>query len=183
MSERRRIELDVDVKGLRRLAGPPRSRRARAARALVPLGDDLKPWLAATPALCPTGRRGCWAALCGWTAVGVASGLAHGIALVVRRQRPGPEVLANRAVAGDQPSSSSFPSTHTSSAFGFATAASVAMPQAVLGPLALVVAWTRPAGGRHYPSDVLAGAVTGAVAAAAVMFGQRQLPRILSNRH
>jgi|SRR4051812_34426789 membrane-associated phospholipid phosphatase len=180
MSERRRIEPDVDVKGLRRLAGPPRSRRARAARVLAPLGDDLKPWLAATPILCFTGRRGCWAALCGWTAVGVASGLAHGISALVRRQRPGPEVLANRAVAGDQPSSSSFPSTHTSSAFGFATAASVRMPEAalVLAPLALLVAWTRTAGGRHYPSDVLAGAATGAVAAAVVMFGQRQLPRV-----
>src|SRR3954471_7663427 len=143
MSERRRIEPDVDVEGLRRLAGPPRSRRAGAARALVPLGDDLKPWLAATPILCFTGRRGCWAALCGWTAVGVASGLAHGISALVRRQRPGPEVLANRAVPGAEPSSS-FPSTHTSSAFGFATAASVRMPEAapVLAPLALLVART-----------------------------------------
>jgi membrane-associated phospholipid phosphatase len=73
----------------------------------------------------------------------------------------------------------------SSPAFGVAAAASATMPQAapVLAPLALVVAWTRPAGGRHYPSDVLAGAAIGAVAAAAVMFGQRQLPRILSNRH
>jgi len=58
------------------------------------------------------------------------------------------------------------------------------MPEAalVLAPLALLVAWTRTAGGRHYPSDVLAGAATGAVAAAVVMFGQRQLPRVLGNR-
>src|SRR6476620_3565833 len=130
MTERRRIEPDIDVKGLRQLAGPRCSRRARTARTLVPLGDDLKPWLAATPALCLTGRRGCWAVLCGWTAVGVASSLAHGIAVLVRRERPGADVLTNRAVAGDRPSSSSFPSTHTSSAFGFATAASVAMPKA-----------------------------------------------------
>jgi undecaprenyl-diphosphatase len=184
MSERR-IEPDVDVKGLRRLAGPPQSRRAWTARALAPLGDDLKPWLAATPILCLTGRRGCRAALSGWTAVAASAGLAHAIAALVRRQRPGPQVLDDRVVAGDEPSSSSFPSTHTSSAFGFAAAATATMPQAapVLAPLALLVAWTRPASGRHYPSDVLAGASAGAVAAAAVMFGQRQLSRILSNRH
>src|SRR4051794_19353544 len=151
MTDRRRIEPDLDVKGLRRLAGPPRSRRARTAQALAPLADDLKPWLpppprlcpsrpprrraplrcpgrppapladdlkpglAATPILCLTGRRGCWAAISGWAAVAASAGLAHGVSALVRRQRPGPKALNNRVVAGDEPSSSSFPSTHTSS--------------------------------------------------------------------
>jgi membrane-associated phospholipid phosphatase len=185
MSERRRIEPDVDVKGLRRLAGPPHSRRGRTARALAPLGDDLKPWLAATPILRLTGRRGCRAALSGWAAVAASASLAHGTSVLVRRRRPGPQVLTNRVVAGDEPSSSSsFPATRTSSAFGFAAAASATMPQPapILAPLALLVAWTRLASGRHYPSDVLAGALIGAVAAAVVMFGQRQPPRVLTNR-
>ena len=55
---------------------------------------------------------------------------------LVRRQRPGPDVLERSSRRRGPPSSSSFPSTHTSSAFGFAAAASATMPQAapVLAP-------------------------------------------------
>jgi membrane-associated phospholipid phosphatase len=52
----------------------------------------------------------------------------------------------------------------------FAGAAGADLPGTAwaLGPLAGVVALSRPAGGRHYPSDVIGGIVTGAVAAAIV---------------
>jgi membrane-associated phospholipid phosphatase len=106
----------------------------------------------------------------GWQAVGVAALLAKTVGKAVRRARPARGALHHRGVAGDEPSSSSFPSTHTSSAVAFASAASAALPYAapVLGPLAVLVSWTRPAGGRHYPSDILAGATIGAAAAVAV---------------
>jgi membrane-associated phospholipid phosphatase len=52
----------------------------------------------------------------------------------------------------------------------------------VLAPIALLVAWTRPAGGRHYPSDVLAGAATGALAGGAVTLARREMWRPSGSR-
>jgi undecaprenyl-diphosphatase len=171
-AKRRRIESRFDVKWLRRLAAPAGTPRGHLARVLVPLGDDLKPWLAATPILLAAGPRGRRAVVSGWLAAIAASVAGK----AVRRERPSRQSLAGRVVAGDEPSSPSFPSTHTASAFAFAGATSAQLPHAgpVLGPLALLVAWTRPAGGRHYPTDILAGAAIGTCSAAAVTHAQRR---------
>jgi undecaprenyl-diphosphatase len=161
------VEPSFDVRLLRRLAGPPDSRRAGTARTLTPLADGLAPWLAATPALVLSGERGRRAVAAGWESIGVAALIADLVARSVRRARPAGGALRHRIPAGHEPSSSSFPSAHTSSAVAFVTAVVARMPQArpVLVPLAVLVAWTRPAGGRHYPSDVLAGAAIGVAAA------------------
>ena len=134
----------------------------------MPVADDLKPWLVATPLLVlrRPGRR---AVVSGWVAVAIAAALSNAAKFALGRARPGAAVLHNRVVAGDEPSSPSFPSTHTSHAVAFAGAAIAAHPDAawIVGPLAVFVGWSRLAGGRHYPSDVAAGALTGALAAAA----------------
>ena len=171
----RRIEPRSDVRLLRRWAAPPTSGRARTVRALAPLGDNLKPWLAVSPILIANGQRGRQALTTGWQAVGVAAVVANAVGRGVRRGRPTRAALGHRVLAGHEPSSSSFPSTHTSSAVAFATAASTVLPRSapLLAPLAALVAWTRPAGGRHYPSDVLGGAAIGAAAAAAIVHRHR----------
>lgn len=57
----------------------------------------------------------------------------------------------------------SFPSGHTLHAVAFTTVAVAYYPSLapVLVPFSLLVAWSRPVLGLHYPSDVLAGAVLG----------------------
>jgi len=136
----------------------------------VPLANDLKPWLIVTPVLImrgPTGRR---AALFGWAAIALAAALAKAAEHVTRRARPGQQLLHDRLVAGDQPSSPSFPSTHTTPAVAFAGATIAATPKAAwaMAPLTVFVAWSRFAGGRHYPTDVAGGAIIGAAAAAII---------------
>ena len=61
------------------------------------------------------------------------------------------------------PTSSSFPSGHTASAFSFATAMTSDTPWLAL-PLfgvASLVGYSRVHAGVHYPSDVIAGCVLG----------------------
>jgi membrane-associated phospholipid phosphatase len=61
------------------------------------------------------------------------------------------------------PTSVSFPSGHTASAFAFATAVTTDLPQLALPlfGLATVVGYSRVHNGVHYPGDVVAGAVLG----------------------
>ena len=82
----------------------------------------------------------------------------------VHRQRPyiTYPFLDNQSVESDY----SFPSGHTSSAFGVATSVSLAFPKwYVVAPAytwASLTAYSRLHLGVHYPSDVLAGAFVGA---------------------
>jgi undecaprenyl-diphosphatase len=107
------------------------------------------------------GRRGRRAAGNGVVAIGIASLIANGPAkLLTRRRRP---VEGSRATLIDMPSSTSFPSGHSASAFAFATRACAEMPSLapLLVPLAGTVAYSRIYVGVHYPSDVAAGAAIG----------------------
>jgi membrane-associated phospholipid phosphatase len=77
------------------------------------------------------------------------------------------------------PTSTSFPSGHSASAFAFAHAVSHRLP--ILGlPLRLLagaVAYSRVHAGVHYPGDVVAGAILGASAAALVSAGSQHTLR------
>ena len=61
------------------------------------------------------------------------------------------------------PTSSSFPSGHTASAFAFATAVTADVPilAVPLFGLATAVGYSRVHTGVHYPADVMAGAILG----------------------
>jgi undecaprenyl-diphosphatase len=180
-SPRRRFEWEPEVALLRRLAGPLRSSRAKVAATVTPLGDDLKPWLMVTPLLIAAGQRGRRAMFSGWEAVALGAALAEVVSHTARRARPDETALRDRSTVGDLPSSSSFPSTHTTSAVAFASATGFRYPPsaAVLAPMAALVAWSRAAGGRHYPTDVVGGTVLGGAAALIVLALDRRLPPLL----
>ncbi|SEK53122.1 phosphatase PAP2 family protein [Streptacidiphilus jiangxiensis] len=123
--------------------------------------------LALVPGRC---RR---AGLLGAAAVGVASFSANLLGKqLVRRPRPDREaaqVHVDRHVP--MPTSASFPSGHTASAFALATVVGAVLPVAAapLGLLACAVGYSRVHTGVHYPGDVVAGALLGSSCGMAVL--------------
>ena len=81
-------------------------------------------------------------------------------------KRPRPFIQNIHLTAVYQPKSSSFPSGHTSAAFGTATSLARAYPKwYIIAPALLwssAVGYSRMYLGVHYPSDVAAGAILGA---------------------
>jgi undecaprenyl-diphosphatase len=142
---------------------------ARLSRA----ADHSTLWLACAGALAAVGsERGRRAALIGVASVGVSSLITNTLAkwLLPRRRpdRTAAAVPQERWV--QMPTSQSFPSGHSASAFAFATAMGSALPPLSL-PLhlaAAAVAYSRVHTGVHYPGDTIAGALLGIAAAAAV---------------
>lgn len=115
------------------------------------------------------GRRGRRAACFGLASVAATSVTAN---LLVkpfgRRRRPdraAQDVSPARKVP--MPASRSFPSGHTAAAVAFATGAGQILPLASvpLHALSALVGYSRVHTGVHYPGDVLAGAVLGAIVA------------------
>lgn len=112
------------------------------------------------------GRLGRRAAVNGLVAVGVASATVNlGVKSWADRPRPDRDEdrLADRREAR-MPSSSSFPSGHSASAFAFAAATGDTLPVLAL-PLRLLagaVAYSRVHTGVHYPGDVVVGSLIGA---------------------
>lgn len=122
--------------------------------------------IAATLALLG-GRHGKRAGVRGMLAVGIASFVANVPAkLAVNRMRPQLEVPVARRLAR-LPTSTSFPSGHSASAFAFATGVSIEKPglAPLIFPAASAVAYSRIYTGVHYPTDVVVGSAIGAVAA------------------
>jgi undecaprenyl-diphosphatase len=92
--------------------------------------------------------------------------------LKTRTSRPRPcEVYAAISAAAPTLDRFSFPSGHTLHAVSFSMVACAAYPMlaAVLYPFAALVAISRPILGLHYPSDVIAGALIGALVAQFVL--------------
>ena len=143
------------------------------ARRLSQAANFSRIWLAIAAGIAvvggPDGRR---AALRGVIAVGVTSATVNiGMKAIRPRQRPdraGAHVPAARLVA--MPSSGSFPSGHSASAFAFASCVGASLPGAatpLLG-LAAAVAYSRVYTGVHFPGDVIVGSVIGAAIGRAV---------------
>lgn len=145
-------------------------------RTLARLSDAAnhsKLWLAGAAVLAVAGgARGRRAALSGAVAIGVCSAVNNVLfkQLLPRRRpdREGSTVPQARWVR--MPTSGSFPSGHSASAFAFASAVGVAIPPLSL-PLHLVaaaVAYSRVHTGVHYPGDTIAGALLGTATAALI---------------
>ena len=146
---------------------PRRHQRVTAGfMALGRTADNSKIWLT-TAALLATldGRFGRRAALRGLLSIGLASALANGpVKQLAGRRRPHVGNSARRTPGlAAAPSTSSFPSGHSASAFAFATGAALELPMAsapLVGAAALV-SYSRLHIGMHYPLDVLIGAALG----------------------
>ena len=107
-----------------------------------------------------------------WALCDVAIVVAHGLSIVIKRvvRRPRP-LGAGVQVLGTAPSKLSFPSSHASSTTAAAIVFAMMLP--ALWPLAvlvvLVMLLSRIVLGMHFPTDVLAGAALGTLAALAAL--------------
>jgi len=144
----------------------------RAMPALSEAANHGKLWVALGACLQATGSpRAGRAARRALASLAVASATANIVGKgLASRTRPAAEIPAARRLP-QAPWTSSFPSGHAASAAAFAVGATIEMPglAAAACPLALAVAASRVATGVHYPSDVLAGLVIGAAAAASTL--------------
>ena len=126
-------------------------------------------WMVVAALLAMIGGRPRRAAARGLLALAGSSALANGILKpLFPRRRPPARVWLSPKRGVDIPTSSSFPSGHSSSAAAFTAAVAMESPAAgaALAPLAAAVAYSRVHNGVHWPSDVFAGlAVGGAIAA------------------
>lgn len=137
-------------------------------RRLSGFANHSKPWFVVAAVLgVAGGPRGRQAAATGIAAIGVTSLVVNQpMKLAGERPRPDREgmgVPEERWV--HMPTSSSFPSGHSASAVAFAVAVGDVMPS-LRWPLRLaggVVAFSRVYTGVHYPGDVAAGVVSGAL--------------------
>jgi diacylglycerol kinase family enzyme/membrane-associated phospholipid phosphatase len=116
------------------------------------------------------GRFGRRAGLRGFVAIGVTSAVTNLPAkLLTGRTRPDLDVVPEIRRLARVPTSTSFPSGHSASAFAFATAAGLELPalRAPLLGLAGAVAFSRVYTGVHYPGDALVGSAIGVALARA----------------
>ena len=126
--------------------------------------NDSRLWVVVAGVLAVAGgQRGRRAAIRGLMAIGATSITAN---LVVKHIFPRRRPTRLSVTAGRKarmPTSSSFPSGHTASAFAFATAVTADLPRLSLPlyALATAVGYSRVHTGVHYPSDVMSGAILG----------------------
>ncbi len=152
------------------VATTPTPRLDGAMRRLSDAANHSKLSLAASAALAMCGgKRGRRAATCGLACVAATSGVVNlAVKPLGRRRRPDREAVeVPEARHVRMPMSRSFPSGHTAAAVAFASGVGSVMPVAglPLHCLAMAVGYSRVHTGVHYPGDVLAGALLGAVVA------------------
>jgi membrane-associated phospholipid phosphatase len=136
----------------------------RGMSELTQAADYSRLWLGCAAILAATrGARGRRAAVTGLASIGVASAVANLVAKPLgQRGRPDTTEVPD-ARRAPMPTSRSFPSGHSASAFAFATGVGAVLPRDAIPirALATVVAYSRVHTGVHYPGDALAGAFLG----------------------
>jgi undecaprenyl-diphosphatase len=171
------------------VAATPTPTMDECLRRLSGAADHSKLWLGCSAALAAVGGgRGRRAAENGMASVALTSAVVN-LALkpLGNRHRPDrvtAEVPITRQVA--MPRSTSWPCGPSASAFAFATGVGAAWPAAgvPLTALASLVAYSRVHTGVHYPSDAIAGTVSGvALAPVAVAAVARRRRRRVGRRH
>jgi len=162
-----REEFDrLDVAVYAAIAATPTPEMDVALRRLSSAANYSRLWFGCSGLLTAfAGGRGRRAAANGLASVAFTSAAVN---LVLKplsnRRRPDRQTLdvpVARHVA--MPRSTSWPSGHAASAFAFATGVGAAWPEAgiPLSVLASLVAYSRVHTGVHYPSDAIAGTVSG----------------------
>ncbi len=175
---------EVDQAVYATIAKVPTPALDHAMRRLSRSANRSMLWIGIAAGLSLTGRSGRRAAARGLLAIGVTSAVVNlGVKPLSTRRRPdrsGSGVPGERQVS--MPSSTSFPSGHSASAFAFATAVSRDNPWLAIGIqfLAGGVAYSRVHTGVHYPGDTVAGALIGAGTGQAV---SSIFDRALASRH
>jgi membrane-associated phospholipid phosphatase len=159
----------LDLPGYERIAIRSNSSAARTASTVLVLGVAGGAALASLSGVSPARARGDAAVLADAASWTVA--VTEVLKVAVHRARPAVYRADGPAAATDPDNRESFPSGHTSVAFAAATAyATLAarqhLPHATRNSVILYVASAavgvlRVAGGRHFPTDVLAGAALG----------------------
>jgi membrane-associated phospholipid phosphatase len=157
-------DIDRAIYGV--IADTPTPTLDEPLRRLAGLADNSRLWLAIAAGLfLGGGKRGRRAAVTGAAAIGVNSALVNlPMKFASGRTRPNREdagVPLQRWVT--MPTSTSFPSGHSASAFAFAAAVGAEVPALAvpLRALAAVVAYSRVHTGVHYPGDVVVGSMVG----------------------
>lgn len=165
----RRRATAFDRRLLRSAANSGNVTADRLLRQLSRAADHSKLWITAAVVMSLVGgSRGRRASLRGLLSIAITSGVVNGpLKLVLRRQRPTVEMLGRPSLVV-MPTSFSFPSGHSASAFAFTTSLVREWPAAgvPIGLLATAVAYSRVHTGVHFPSDVVVGAGLGVGAAA-----------------
>lgn len=160
----------VDLALYAAIARTPTPALDRAMSRLSRAADYSQLSIASAAVLAATGgRTGRRAAVMGLASVAVSAAVFN---LVVKplSNRKRPDRIAERVPIARHvrmPTSTSFPSGHSATAFAFAAGVGRVMPPAgvPLHALATLVAYSRVHTGVHYPGDVVAGAVSGTVVA------------------
>ncbi len=158
----------VDATLVRRAGALPPSPLDTFFRRLGRVADHSKLWIGIAALLAL--RKGATrrAGLRGLAAIAGASFSASFVGKrLFPRRRPAAELLPVHRRMTRRPTSSSFPSGHSASAFAFATAVTMEHKAAgaVVFPLAAAVGYSRVHTGVHWPSDVVAGTAMGVGAA------------------
>ena len=179
-----RSELNkLDVAVYAAVAATPTPEMDPAFRRLSLAANYSRLWLGCSALLAAFGgERGRRATQNGLAAIALSSGVVNAVLKPLgnrhRPERDTHDVPVSRQV--DMPSSTSWPSGHSASGFAFTTGVGAAWP-AMGFPLtvaAALVAYSRVHTGVHYPSDTIAGTVSGvALAPVAVTALERRRRR------
>ena len=177
------VRLDVAVYAA--IAATPTPAMDAALRGLSRAADRSRLWIACSALFVAFGGdRGRRAAATGVASIALTSAVVN---LVLKRlgnrrrpDRSAHGVPVTREV--DMPRSTSWPSGHAASAFAFTAGVGGVWPGAgvPLSVVASLVAYSRVHTGVHYPSDTIAGALSGMALAQPVVAGsrrRRQRPR------